>query len=560
MKLEHFADIRHSQEYISFLIRFSLGTFSISFIGIGILLNYFDIRLWVYFSASALFYIITFAFFFDLFRTIASQTRRYLTLVYDVSCASFNIYLTIEASNALWLFYIWIYLGYGYRYGKGFVYAAAIITFVQYNIVLLLSNNWQLMPLDSITQLLVLTTLPLYISALVNRLHQARFKAEQASLIKSEFLARMSHEIRTPLSGIIGLSNLMTKGNLTKEQHKITSALNKTANNMHNLIDDILDFSKIEANKLQIQLQKTNIISSCTEVIETLSSNANEKGLDLYLDIADDIPKWVVADKQRIQQILLNLVGNGIKYTNQGSVSLKLSLNPKKKFSDYGNNFNRELLFQISDTGIGISETEQNTIFDSFVQAGALNTVGGSGLGMTISKQLVELMGGKIALTSQLGQGTQVSFTLELKVIPNGAEFYIKEKPQYKSQVIPTRQSINCLIAEDDEVNAMVLKHYLEELKHNVNHAKDGQEAINFLKQQNYDLVLMDMHMPYLTGREVTQAWRQIEPDNQHIPIIGLTADATLENQKDCLTAGMDEFLTKPITPDKLQDVIYRYT
>jgi len=316
--------------------------------------------------------------------------------------------------------YVWLYIGYGTRYGKRYLFAAQIVTLFQYNIALYYSNAWSTNnPLDLITHLFVLATLPLYILSMIKRLHLAKTEAIKVAKFKSQFLASMSHEIRTPLNGIIGTSNLLSKTTLDNQQQKYSKALLYSSEMLLNLINDILDFSKIDANKIKLDKKEIDLHQCIEKIIHTLEFNANKKNLKLNYNIQKDIPNHLIGDQKRLNQILLNLVGNAIKFTEKGSVTINISNISADTQSNNKNIENKHiiLLFKIIDSGIGISPEDQQIIFERFTQVGnsSSTTNSGTGLGTAISKELVKIMGGKISVKSELGKGSEFSFTIQFE-------------------------------------------------------------------------------------------------------------------------------------------------
>jgi two-component system, sensor histidine kinase len=556
--LQHsFSQVKKTEEFSSFIIRLILGSVACFICGLGIFFDVLQMSLQNYLVISFFFYCFTFAFFLSLFHTLKSDIRRYLTLFIDISFPSLTIYFTAAETQVIWLLYVWVYIGYGSRYGKRYLFVAQIITLFQYNIVLYYSNAWTTNnPLDLVTHLFVLATLPLYILSMIKRIHLAKTEAIKVGKLKSQFLASMSHEIRTPLNGIIGTSHLLSKTSLDSQQQKYSKALLYSSEILLSLINDILDFSKIDANK--IELDKNEIsIQHCVElVIQTLLFNAHQKNLKLNYHIHKNVPDILVGDEKRLKQILLNLVVNAIKFTEKGFIDIDIS-----NITAVSENYNAEklanqcvLLFKVKDTGIGISKQDQEIIFEHFTQVGKTTSLpnSGTGLGTAISKELVKIMGGKISLKSELGKGSEFCFTIIFDC-PVKADNIEKSAIDKSEILMKTEINLRILIAEDDDINAMILNQFLIEQGHVVNRVKNGQEALELLKSHQFDLIFMDLHMPKLSGLETT---REIRKHNQSLVIMGLTANATTEQKEICLHAGMDTFLSKPITPNALQEAI----
>jgi len=491
----------------------------------------------------------------DMFRQLDSLWRRFLTLFVDIFYASLTIYLTADGSTMMWLLYVLLSIGYGARYGALYSYIAVILILLHYNLLLQFTDLWSRIPMDLAAQMLILFFLPFYLNSLFKRLHMAKEEAEQLNGLKSKFLASMTHEIRTPLNGIIGTARLMEGTHLNPLQQKYHSALSYSTQILHELIDDILDFSKIEADKLELNIVTFDLHQSVNQIVECLKPKTTQIQQELVANIESAVPRYINGDKQRLQQILVNLIGNGLKNSDptSGKVTLNISLHSEKKEENYHN-----IRFSIRDNGIGIDKEKQRTIFDNYTQLNHQQLPGnresdylrpiGTGLGMAIVKELVELMGGNIQLHSKLGKGSTFYFTLPLEKAINPP---IQEHTSNDGD--QNNESLQILVAEDDEINAMVSEQFLKDLGHSVKLVRDGKQALHCLQQGNYDMVFMDMHMPHATGIEVTSVYRR---QNQYTPIIGLTANATTEHRDACLAAGMSDFLSKPITPEKLSATI----
>jgi len=433
-----------------------------------------------------------------------------------------------------------------------------------------------------------------------------RQKAEKANQAKSEFVANISHELRTPMNGILGMAELILNSPLNDKQQQQLNIIYSSGKNLLYIINELLDLNKIEAGKMELEINQFKLLQTVEEVVSLLNFRSQEKGLTLQIQADENLPEYIKGDNNRLRQVLINLVGNAIKFTQAGSITIRLQL---EKIIDN----QADLLISIIDTGIGIPENEIPKLFEKFhqVDASSSRRYGGTGLGLFITRQLVELMGGIVGVTSEPGKGCTFWFTLSTPIIkladltetnpeqvaqegpifsfshptpttaspiqsPSSRQNNQENKPieeaiKTDSQTSQTTLSIQpsttvnlqqakILLVEDDKINQVVAQMILEEIGCQVEIANNGQEALEMISHQKYDLIFMDLHMPVLDGYKTTKILREQEQQtNNHLIIIAMTADIMTSNLEQCTQIGLDDALIKPVSKASIEKMLNKW-
>ncbi|MEM8988220.1 MAG: ATP-binding protein [Pseudomonadota bacterium] len=605
-----------------------------------------------------------------------SMPRLFFGMFLDI----FSISVIIIAGGALTaplvLFYLWITLGNGFRFGSRALQFCALSSFLCFLTVFAFAEYWRDRIPESISVIVSLIVLPIYADILIRKLVTAKAEAEAANEAKGRFLATMSHELRTPLNGVIGLSSLLARTKLSQEQREMTTSINASGATLLELVNDVLDLARIEAGKQAYAPETVDLYDLFSSIENIIAPQAQMKSIYFNVFIDASVPRFIVSERRHLQKILINLCGNAVKFTADGGVTLKVRVETEDD--------NKRIAFAVKDTGVGIVEEEQDAVFDRFTQAKhtGLNVKGGTGLGLAITRELVVLLGGEVGVRSAPGEGSvfhfwtpldadgaaQIAtpsegpaalslFTLGPQTALSGVHHYLEradaayrllsswaelsdvifgecdsrpvvfiaaeaadaaavgalrtdirqlgrllpplfvrvgvedESPEALEDVFASvlentedsvaierilmmcgafggreaasrslkkKRALNILIAEDNEVNRQVTSRMLREFGHAVTLAADGDQTLAVLERADFDIVFMDVNMPVITGIEATKIHRMTEDADNRMPIVALTADVTDEGREECLEAGMNDIIYKPVTLESLADAIER--
>lgn len=476
--------------------------------------------------------------------------RRVVTLATDLGIMTVFMHLGSQHVTSYYPIFLWVIIGNGIRFGERLMKLGIAIGTVGFGSLLIYNDYWSSHLNLGSGLLLGVIVLPMFFLGVLRRLRQVTAlevelaESKLADRAKDQFLAAMSHEIRTPMNGVLGMAQALRETNLDEEQLGHLEIITRSSESLLHIINDILDYSKIADNNLTLEVIPFDLRQVLADVHHLLLATAESKGLEFRFEYGDDTPRHFRGDPVRVRQIVLNLVGNAIKFTREGYVRLGCEVSQREP---------GRVRLVVEDTGVGIPADRLHAVFKLFEQADNSTTrqFGGTGLGLTISRQLARLMGGDIVVSSCLGEGS--TFAVELALAPC-------EKPVPEPAAVAPAQlphfGYKALIVEDNRFNQVVLKNLVQRIGIEVDLAENGSEALAMIDQGHYDLVFMDVRMPVMNGYEATREIRARQDRVAKVPILGVTAEATRSDVAKCLAAGMNLHLAKPLRVGDLVEAI----
>ncbi len=475
--------------------------------------------------------------------------RRNISMAADLGIMTFWLYQGGQYSAAFYPIFLWVIIGNGIRFGETFLLRGLALGTVGFGSLLLFDDFWSANREVGSGLLLGVVVLPIFYQGLLRRLRQMSqlevelAESRLADKAKDQFLATMSHEIRTPMNGVLGMAHALSDTRLDPEQRDHLHIITRSVESLLHIINDILDYPKITSNSLSLESVPFDLHLLLEDVQSLLNSTAAAKNVDLVFDYPAGAHRHFLGDPTRIRQVAFNLVGNAIKFTEQGHVRITCAVSPEQ---DRPN-----IQLAIEDTGIGIPDERLAAVFDQFEQADNSTTrqYGGTGLGLAISRKLARMMGGDVSVKSKVGEGSV--FTVDL-TLPPTTDATTESTEAHEPQELP-RFDLRGLVVEDNRFNQVVVRNLLTRVGVEVDIAENGAVALEMLEQADYDVVFMDVRMPVMNGYEATERIRARDDGLASIPIFAVTADATRGDIQKCLSAGMDRHLSKPL---RMKDVV----
>jgi two-component system sensor histidine kinase RpfC len=494
-----------------------------------------------------------------------SIARRVTGMLCDNAAITYFLLQAGEHAAVVLFFYLFVTFGNGFRYGRFYLYLSQAMALMGFSLVLYFSYFWSHHLSIGAAFFIALLVLPLYVGVLAQRITEEKNRADEANQAKGRFLANVSHEMRTPLNGVIAMTDVLRETSLNDAQCEIVTTLANSANLLLAQIEDVLDIAKIEAGRIQLETMPFDLGSLLTNTIKVVLPQARYKGLAVHTDVAPEVSRWFVGDENHLRQVLLNLLANAVKFTESGEITVRA------KILDTINAV-AKIRIEVQDTGIGIAPDKQASIFEAFAQAddSITRVYGGTGLGTTIAKQLVMLMGGQLGLRSVERVGSTFWFEVplplsEAKGIDLTAEFIGNQKKASINQALAASQNqkvrqirgARILVADDNPTNQRVTELILQSGSHHVTIVDNGEDALDAIERGGFDLALFDLSMPGVSGIEALKLYQFTTPSP--IPVLILSANVTSEIIAECHRAGAAEFVRKPIRASILLDAIERH-